>query len=118
MEKLKKTLYSLYILHTYETDENPSKLELNSLMINSIDTIDNNIHNKEQLIKQVINLLKSKIENQSLFINQTFNFKIGDVIKTSSSSANINLKFVFLTNNNKVQIDVFEKGNFSLTIKL
>lgn len=117
-QKVKKILYTLYVLHTYEKDEKLTKLEFNSLMINSLDTIDAEITNKEQLIQRIKNKINYKIENQSFSTNQTIDFKIGDIVKTSFSSSIIQLKFVFSNNDNKVVINVFEKGKNILTINL
>jgi hypothetical protein len=78
-QKIKNILYTLYVLYTYRKDEKPSKLELNSLMINSIDTIDTYITNKEQLIQRIKKILNYQIKNQSLLTNQTIDFKIGDM---------------------------------------
>ncbi len=117
-QKVKNILYTLYVLHTYGKDEKPTNLEFNSLMINSLDTIDTEITNKEQLIERIKKILNYKIENQSFPTNQTIDFKIGDLIKTSLSSSIIHLKFIFSNNDGKVIIDVFEKGKNLLTINL
>tara|TARA_R110002096_G_scaffold424728_1_gene632932 strand:+ start:79 stop:444 length:366 start_codon:yes stop_codon:yes gene_type:complete len=118
-QKVKNILYTLYVLHTYGKDEKPTKLEFNSFMINSLDTIDTEITNKEQLIERIKNILNYKIENQSFSTNQTIDFNIGDLIKTSFSSSIIHLKFVFSNNDDDIVIiDVFEKGKNLLTINL
>ena len=117
-QKLKKILYSFYVLQTYEKDKKLSVLELNSLMINSLDTIDNDITNKEQLIERINNILKFRINNQTFLTNRSVDFKIGDIIKTSLPSSIIKLKFIFSNNENNFTIDVFENEKQTLKIDL
>lgn len=116
--KLKLILYSLFVLHTYKVNEEPSKTELNSLMINSIGTIDNRISDKKSLIQQINDLLKVNIQNQKIPNNEIVEFKIGDIIKTGFSTSIIHLKFIFSNQNEKTLIDVFENDELKLTFEI
>ncbi|RXP52355.1 hypothetical protein EC396_11330 [Lutibacter sp. HS1-25] len=117
-QKLKNILFTLYVLHSYKKDENPSNLELKSLMINSVETIDINIINKEELIQEIKNILNFQIEIQALSTSQIIQFKIGEIRKANLSSSQINLKFVFSKNEDKVLVDIYEKEKKSITINL
>jgi len=55
-KELKIKLYSLCVLLTYDDNTKPSELELKSIMINSLGTIDNKITNKESLIVRLKNI--------------------------------------------------------------
>lgn len=119
--KLKLLLYSLYVLSTYKKIEQPTKSELNSLMLNSIGTIDKEVTNKENLITLCKNILKYKIQIKSISIEDIVEFKIGDVITTGFSSSIISLKFIFEredSKSNNVIVSVVENDKSKLTIKI
>lgn len=116
-KKLKLLLYSLYILIKYRNKE-ITNIELNSLMIDTIGTIDNDVKSKEVLIIKCKDILKSKNQNGSLSKGDIIKFKIGDIIRTGLSSSMISLKFIFRSELNKMDIDVFENEELKTTINI
>lgn len=114
-------LYTLYVLNTYKRNEHPTKSELNSLMLKSLETIDKEIINKEDLINRCKDRLWYKIHNHSISHEDIVEFKIGDIITTGLSTSLISLKFIFKKNDslpNKMVVSVFKNDNFQLNIKI
>lgn len=116
--QIEKILYSLYVLCTYKEEENPTELVLNSLMINSIGTIDKSITDKNKLIEQIKIILKNRIKNVLSSGNHIIKFKIGDVITTSKSSSIIQLEFKISDLENNFFIEVLEKNKKTLEITI
>lgn len=117
-KELKIKLYSLYVLHTYGDNAKPSELELKSIMINSLGTIENKITTKESLIERLKNILNHKIYIKEYVNNRIIEFRLGDIIKTSLSSSRIILKFEFLVDENDKVINVSENNKIITSINM
>lgn len=120
-KKIKSLLYTLYVLNTYKRNEHPTKSELNSLMLKTLETIDKEVINKEDLITRCKNKLRTKIQNHSISPEDIVEFKIGDIITTGLSSSMISLKFIFKNDDskpNKMLVRIFENDILQLTIKI
>ena len=116
---IKDILYRLCIVDDVIKNEKKLKpSEFNSMMIDSLGIIDNSIKDEKDFFNRLINIINARIERNDNGINDKLNrcieFRIGDLIKTSSTTARIKLKFCLKNNN----IEIYKNDIFFKSIQL
>lgn len=120
-KKIKLLLCSLYVLSTYDKDQEPTRITLNFLILNTVGIIEQGerrIENKEKLVNHCKDDVKAKIKNKIFSNGEVVEFKIGDIITTGRSSSMISLKFIFEIELDKNSIKVFKNNKLDSTIDI